>query len=131
MKSKPKTNLYWLHDVSKEELVEMGVRESSICENISPVVGMSQCEMTLDQAKSLIPKDTLYCYKRENGVFKYCPFWDKIEQWPHQSNGYCHFLKKGDNAGGGLLWDQCKECGVGDDLPDQWYEAEESEAEEI
>lgn len=124
MDYKPETKLYWLHDLSKEELVAMGVRESSICENIN-ADGLTQCEMTLAQAESLIPKDTLYCYKRENGKFKYCPFWDKIEQFPHQSNGYCHFLEGGDSAMGGMLWDQCKECRVGDDMPDQWFEEDE------
>jgi len=129
---KHETDLYWLYDIPREDLVEMGVRESSICENIS-IDGLTQCELTLEQAKSFIPKDTLYCYKRENGEFKYCPYWDCIEHFPHQSNGYCHFLRRGDDARGGLLWDQCKECGVGDDMKDQWFLAEDdyipSEAE--
>lgn len=54
-----------------------------------------------------IPKGC-YCYD-ENGL---CPYWDKDLTKPDQENGYCHYLKKGDDELKlGLLWDQCKECG--------------------
>jgi len=68
---------------------------------------------------------------------KNCPYWDYREDWPVQACGYCHFLKRGDidinldktivltevktgeeykpsemPFGIGLLWDQCKECGI-------------------
>jgi hypothetical protein len=124
------TKLYWLHDVSKATLIGMGVRSSSICENIT-VDSMTQCEMTEDQAKSLIPTDTPYCYKTIGSgegkpKFVYCPYWDKIQQFPHQGNGYCHFMMKGDDSMGGLLWDQIKECGVSDDSdrepPDELFD---------
>lgn len=72
-----------------------------------------------------------YCYD-ENGI---CPFWDKDETKDIQKDGYCHYLKRSDfdinSEGGtiidmktneeikldyypfgGLLWDQCKECGI-------------------
>lgn len=67
----------------------------------------------------------------------YCPYWDQIEDRHHQENGYCHWLGYGDYEinhddsreflnvktgevdtassmpfGVGLLWDQCKECGL-------------------
>ena len=51
----------------------------------------------------------LYCYD-EAGC---CPFWSKDAMREPQENGYCSFLVRGDWEGeaGGLLWDQCKECG--------------------
>lgn len=51
----------------------------------------------------------LYCYD-EHGR---CPHWGKDSKREPQENGYCSFLKRGDwdGDGGGLLWDQCKECG--------------------
>jgi hypothetical protein len=63
----------------------------------------------------VIPKG-VYCYDK-NGV---CPYWDKNLDKPEQHNGYCHYLKSGDwmdeDIGGwGLLWDQCKECGINKD----------------
>jgi hypothetical protein len=118
------SKLYWLY-AAKEELLKLGVRESSICENINdnPDDPMVQCEMTEEQAQAMIPKDMLYCYKRENGEYKHCPFWDLVEHFPKQSNGFCHYLKQGDFTGDhfGLLWDSCKECGIGDDLPEGDY----------
>ena len=58
----------------------------------------------------------IYCYDG-NGP---CPYLDRDENAPKQSNGYCWFLKKGDwnweeeGNGCGLLWDSCKECGKRD-----------------
>jgi hypothetical protein len=73
-----------------------------------------------------------YCYDN-NGT---CPYWELRLDRPKQENGYCAYLERGDwdtNAstqktltdhkgekwspaempfGVGLLWDQCKECGV-------------------
>ena len=112
------SKIYWLF-ATKEELLKLGVRESSIFENITnngDHEDLTQAELTLEQAHALIPKDTQYCYFRKKGKFMCCPFWDKIRQFPDQSNGYCHYLKRGDDSTGGLLWDQCKECGIGDDL---------------
>ena len=83
----------------------------------------------------------MYCYD-DNGL---CPYWDMIDGLPHQESGYCHYLKRGDidrnndenyilqqidlKTGKvikeipapdaefpiGLLWDQCKECGINED----------------
>ena len=54
-----------------------------------------------------------YCYD-ENGV---CPYWSRRDDKPKQASGYCAFLDSGDweGPGIGLLWDQCKECGVNDE----------------
>ena len=51
-----------------------------------------------------------YCYYGDT----LCPYWDRREDMPEQMNGYCSFLEVGDWEGPGLgmLWDQCKECGV-------------------
>ena len=62
----------------------------------------------------LIPSGT-YCYSEKGR----CPFWRILKTRPHQENGYCLYLHQGDFSDGlGLLWDQCKECGVNDDYGD-------------
>jgi len=53
---------------------------------------------------------------------KRCPYWDKIEDFHHQEDGYCHWMECGDAPvfddegnmieGLGLLWDSVKECGL-------------------
>ena len=72
------------------------------------IVPLVSADLTDEQCKILIPKGN-YCYGKTK-----CPFWDAIEEFPDQDNGYCHYLKSGDwqGKGIGLLWDQCKECGV-------------------
>ena len=64
---------------------------------------------TEQKAKAVIPHGC-YCYD-ENGT---CPFWDRWDHLPEQSNGYCHWMQCGDweEDGTMLLWDQCKECGI-------------------
>lgn len=104
-----KSELYWLK-LSAEELIKLGAPEDSIFE-CAGGVELTQVELTKEQAHSLIPPGP-YCYTR--GPFKICPFWDSIEQFPKQGNGYCHFMRCGDDVRGGLLWDQCKECGIND-----------------
>jgi Fe-S-cluster containining protein len=65
-----------------------------------------------------IPKDTMYCYDTEPGhsfkTFRRCPFHRRFDFLPEQENGYCYFLNKSDVDldGWGLLWDECKECGI-------------------
>lgn len=56
-----------------------------------------------------------YCYGANGEV---CPYWSKNPDQPYQENGYCALLGMGDWAigDGSLLWDQCKECGVKDEL---------------
>jgi len=71
-------------------------------------------KLSEEQCKQLIPQGS-YCYSRDaNGAITLCPFWSRTESRPHQENGFCHFLKRGDweGSGLGLVWDQCKECGV-------------------
>ena len=76
-----------------------------------------------------------YCYKRRRS--KPCLYWDYIEELSEQESGYCYYLRYGDKdinndedrifknvktgekikapdmpIGVGLLWDQCKECGI-------------------
>jgi hypothetical protein len=107
---------------SKEQLLEVGAKEETIFEDISElsrlcdykdVEKLNQVELTPDQCHKLIPQGS-YCYTRVDGRIKACPFWNKIVDFPSQDNGYCHYMKKGDwqGKGIGLLWDQCKECGV-------------------
>ena len=58
----------------------------------------------------------LYCYDA-NGT---CPYWSINPEKEYQDNGHCKFLDIGDweSQYGGLLWDQCKECGINEDEPD-------------
>jgi len=90
----------------------------------------------MNKDKKLIPKG-VYCYD-EKGV---CPYWSLRKDKPYQFNGYCSYLEKGDwelnkkyvmrgvwtnNKGEvvegpkefplSLLWDQCKECGINDEV---------------
>lgn len=63
---------------------------------------------------------------------KTCPYWTRNGKKPDQRNGYCRLLKAGDwmphPRGTMLLWDQCKECGINNDLGD---EAADEEAERL
>lgn len=104
------TKLYWLY-TTKEKLNALKIFPESECYDINDK-GLAQVSLTEEQAKSLIPDDTHYCYARN----ELCPFWDRIESFPKQSNGFCHFMKSGDDAQGGLLWDMCKECGIKEDF---------------
>lgn len=74
-----------------------------------------------DSPESFIPPG-MYCYFLDY----VCPFWDISGKYDEQENGYCHYLKAGDwEPGGGLLWDQCKLCRVGDDEEEcSWSDAE-------
>ncbi len=94
-----------------------------------------------ENGKSVIPHGE-YCYDQyvgevdDSGIvhIKLCPYWDWDNELDNQNNGYCWFLENGDwntnetaqltNDKGevvcakdlpfpvGLLWDQCKECGI-------------------
>lgn len=100
----PNSNIYYCHS-DKETLIEAGVE---ILDDLGE--GQFYFEGTEEQAKSLIPKNTDYCYSG-NGI---CPYWNFMPNLPQQDAGFCHFLKRGDftEPGTFLLWDQCKECGV-------------------
>ena len=63
-----------------------------------------------------------YCYN-DDGI---CPHWSINKEYPHQYNGYCSFLKRGDweaeippdfppnlpTSCISLIWDKVKECHV-------------------
>jgi len=65
----------------------------------------------------LIPKG-LYCHGSGDDFpsVYICPYWDFNEAHPHQENGYCHFIGKGDWEIAvfefSLIWDKCKEYGI-------------------
>lgn len=68
------------------------------------------------RVSDLVPKGG-YCYD-ENGT---CPFWRLSNKHEKQNNGYCSLLRIGDwewekSGNSTLLWDQCKECGINDEL---------------
>lgn len=77
-----------------------------------------------EKDESLIPKGC-YCYTRPDSSnidkIELCPYWDKDQDRESQGSGYCHFLKQGDwdFEWLGLLWDQCKECGINDDIEEE------------
>ena len=93
-----------------------------------------------------IPKG-VYCYKAKatepfsDADYRVtpCPYWKKLKDRPHQEDGWCDYLGKGDSEllktktarityiapntftdlkvgdeveGFSLLWDRCKECGI-------------------
>ncbi len=71
----------------------------------------------------------MYCYtvigSNSAGrlITKVCPHWSIRPDKPHQLNGYCNFLKKGDWEMDhmGLLWDQVKECSVNYKIDEAGY----------
>ena len=87
---------------------------------------------------SVIPKKTLYCYitisfDRDTLILKTkpCPYYYSVEVPKEERKdhigivavgqnhiGGCHLLGKTDDdyGGWGLLWDQCKECGLSEDV---------------
>lgn len=70
------------------------------------------------EGETVIPSG-IYCYL-EDGDWTdkdNCPYWDRAENREKQGNGFCWFLGKGDwDEGIGELWDQCKCCGVKEDI---------------
>lgn len=90
---------------------------------------------------SVIPQG-VYCYTYlEDGGYYVCPYWSKLKDGEEQADGYCAYLGMSDIDIGkaafesdevvvsqegkelnkedvpdfiftGLLWDQCKECGI-------------------
>lgn len=90
------------------------------------------------KAGDVVPKG-MYCYTpksvryEENGLpsmeIELCPYWKRRGDWPEQGYGYCRLMKVGDNTKGRqpngrrrstmLLWDQVKECGINDEIPDE------------
>ena len=80
--------------------------------------------------ESLIPEG-VYCYEilgpgSSPGSLhvKNCPYWDRDDAQLSQEDGYCHFLERSDweDTGMGMLWDQCKECGINNALEDDELE---------
>ncbi|MGU8835470.1 hypothetical protein ACV3UL_14405 [Clostridium perfringens] len=66
--------------------------------------------------KKWIPKDSYYCYgHKRTGRCKWLRFNDKVE---YERSGFCMYLQCGDwfKEGTILLWDECKACGVSDNL---------------
>lgn len=60
---------------------------------------------------SVIPQGS-YCY---SGAMRTnpCPYWSIKPELHKYENGYCSYLEQSDvDLKGGLLWDQCKECGI-------------------
>jgi hypothetical protein len=84
----------------------------------------SDDKIELDE--SLIPAG-FYCHEKftfneetKRCSAKPCPYWGINDNYPHQENGYCRFLNRGDWEDDhiGLLWDQVKECGIKDYIED-------------
>lgn len=66
--------------------------------------------------KKWIPEGTCYCYgHRRTGKCKWLRLNKKVD---YQESGYCMYLKLGDwfKNGTMLLWDECKECGVKNEI---------------
>ena len=103
---------------------------------MADIVHMPLYELT-GYSENVIPEG-IYCYTRDaNNNVTRCPYWSTIRSYPKQMNGFCEYLGMGDwnftyedmegNVIGhmhGLLWDQCKECHVKWDWPDDIEEIE-------
>jgi hypothetical protein len=72
------------------------------------------------RAENKIPHGE-YCYTSLGEVspqgglrIKPCPYWKLLPDLPAQENGWCDYLKAGDQCmpGASLLWDGVKECGI-------------------
>ncbi len=69
----------------------------------------------LDGAEDQVPPG-FYCH--HDG--KVCPYWTLVPALPYGMNGYCSKLREGDwEGGGGLLFDQVKECRIAVDIFEQ------------
>lgn len=65
-----------------------------------------------------IPKNTIYCH---DSWLKVCPYWKQLKYKDEYGNPltYCKYCKVADTEQSLLLlWDQCKICGVNEDLED-------------
>jgi len=96
--------------------------------NVRTIEAANKRAEELNRDESVIPAG-LYCYSRKSG-WKYCadgtpyfeteicPYWASNPDKDEQESGYCAFLKAGDweAEGIGLLWDQCKECGINENI---------------
>ena len=94
-----------------EQEIVVGLRN---CEDGHDLKQQTQFAPTKhDWMESRIPEGP-YCYDG-NGI---CPWWTRNNTKPEQDNGYCGYLQLGDweSKGLSLLWDQCKECGINDDV---------------
>lgn len=70
-------------------------------------------KLRAEKGDSVIPSGG-YCYDSKGT----CPYWDKSEIHEEQNNGFCWFKGRGDWSDPlscGLLWDQCKECGINEE----------------
>jgi len=70
--------------------------------------------------ESVIPKG-IYCYTYdENGKTIMCPYWSSRENEYGDLIGCCAYLDTDDEKEEGisLLFDQCKECSINEDLDD-------------
>jgi hypothetical protein len=67
--------------------------------------------------RKLIPKGD-YCYSYdESGKYKRCPYWSANRSPYAGITGACGFISENDQTlGCGLLHDQCKECGVNNEI---------------
>lgn len=100
--------------------------EATTAVNAGALTAAPRRVIPIVRAETLIPRGP-YCYTvtgelRADGGYsiKRCSFWRRRADWPAQADGYCDYLRRGDNDPEGtlLLFDQVKECGVHDDDED-------------
>jgi hypothetical protein len=75
---------------------------------------LSHIRLWFIKPENVIP-DHLYCYSGGRGTNKYkpCIFWYKDYNRTEMDSGYCALTRVADwDYGCGLLWDQCKVCGI-------------------
>jgi uncharacterized protein YqeY len=93
--------------------------------------------MTIDKSK--IPSG-MYCYSKENGTYRPCPYWKNITDSKVPDIIWCEVMQRGDTSNLDensfnklvdayesedavyekypytMLWDQNKECGINDEI---------------
>ena len=99
----------------KKQYVEYDVTKIKITDEMKEKD--EECESLVKHCEMYIPEG-MYCHSM-NDIHSICPFWDKHPDIGPQECGYCHLTHDADWIGDsfGLLWDQCKTCGINDDRP--------------
>lgn len=96
---------YVEYDASKIRLTDEIIEKDEKCKSL-----VNHCELYIPEG--------IYCHGMDD-IHKVCPFWDVHPDIGPQECGYCHLTHDADWIGDsfGILWDQCKTCGINDDRP--------------
>lgn len=117
MKSKQKTkNPYF--NKKKAEAWILGYNKSKL-NNKDLIFFYNEGLIAGENDRKNIPKGE-YCYSYDDsGKYKRCPYWSANRSPRLGTIGACGYIAENDlSLGCGLLHDQCKECGINNELSD-------------